>query len=119
MDPRIERLITIIDGDCHQRLSLEGMARIANMSSSRLRHKFKSEMGVTPTVHLQKVRMRKAAQLLKDEKLSIKEVRAAVGLESDSYFTHLCERTYGVPPSRMKNPNSDDIFEESKRGNPS
>jgi AraC-like DNA-binding protein len=57
---------------------------------------------VTPTVYLQNVRMRKAAELLKGENLSVKEARAAIGLESDSYFTHLCERVYGVTPSRMK-----------------
>jgi len=103
MDPRIQRVIAVIDDDCHQRLSLEGMARMAQMSSSRLRHKFKCELGVTPTVYLQNVRMRRAAELLKDENLSIKEVRAAIGLESDSYFTHLCERIHGLSPSRIKN----------------
>jgi AraC-like DNA-binding protein len=102
VDPRIKRVITLIEDDCHKRLSLETMALMARMSSSRLRHKFKSELGVTPTVYLQNVRMRKAAELLKDENLSVKEVRAAIGLESDSYFTHLCERIYGVAPSRMK-----------------
>lgn len=102
MDPRIQRVIALINDDCHQSLSLQVMAFTANMSSSRLRHRFKSEVGVTPTLYLRSVRLRKAVELLKDESLSIKEVRAAIGLESDSYFTHLCERIYGLPPSRIK-----------------
>ena len=53
--------------------------------------------------------MRMAAELLKNEDLSIKEVRAAIGLESDSYFTHLCERVYGQPPSQMKKSHNSDL----------
>jgi AraC-like DNA-binding protein len=102
MDVRIQRLVAIIERDPHQRLSLVAMARIAGLSSSRLRHKFKSEVGITPTVYLQIVRMRKAAELLQTGELSVKEVRVATGLESDSYFTHLCKRTYGITPSRIK-----------------
>lgn len=102
MDPRIQRVVASIEGDPHQRFSLEIMARTVGLSSSRLRHKFKSEVGVTPTVYLQIVRMRVAAELLKTKDLSVKEVRAAIGLESDSYFTHQCQRMFGAPPSRIK-----------------
>ena len=102
VDPRIQRVVASIEGDPHQRFSLEIMARTVGLSSSRLRHKFKSEVGITPTVYLQIVRMKVAAELLRKD-LSVKEVRAAIGLESDSYFTHQCQRMFGVPPSRIKN----------------
>jgi AraC-like DNA-binding protein len=102
MDPRIQRLVAIIEDDPHRRLSLEIMAQMVGLSPSRLRHKFRSEVGVTPTQYLQKARMRLAAKLLEHENRSVKEVRAAIGLESDSHFTHLCRRFYGLPPSRIK-----------------
>ena len=102
LDPRIQRLVTAIEANPHQRLSLTAMAQIAGLSPSRLRHKFKAVIGITPTHYLQKVRLRMAADLLKDENVSVKEVRAAIGLESDSYFTHLCKRVYGRPPSRLR-----------------
>jgi transcriptional regulator GlxA family with amidase domain len=102
VDPRIRRLITVIEADVHQRLSLVSMARITGLSSSRLRHKFKSEVGVTPTTYLHNMRMKVAGDLLRSSELSVKQVRAAVGLESDSYFSRECRRTYGVPPSRLK-----------------
>ncbi len=103
MDPRIQRLVAFIEGNPHQRLSLEILARSIGLSTSRLRHKFKSEVGITPTAYVQIIRMRVAANLLKTKELSIKEVRAAIGLESDSYFTHQCRRMFGAPPSRIKN----------------
>ena len=103
LDPRIERVMAIIEANPHQRLSLTIMARVVHLSPSRFRHKFKSEVGITPTVYVQRVRMRVAADLLKNENVSVKEVRAAVGLGSDSYFAHLCKRVYGRPPSQLRN----------------
>ena len=102
LDPRIERVIATIEANPNQELSLTIMARIARLSPSRFRHKFKSEVGTTPTVYVQRVRMRIAADLLKDENVSVKEVRAAVGLGSDSYFAHLCKRLHGRTPSQLR-----------------
>jgi AraC family transcriptional regulator of arabinose operon len=86
----------------HRPLSLAYMARVAGLSSSRLRHKFKTEVGVTPTVYLQALRLRKAKQLLTINNLTVKEARAAVGISSDSYFTHQFKRTFGNPPSHFR-----------------
>jgi len=102
VDPRIRRVVNLIDQAPHDRHSLESMARTAHLSTSRFRHKFKSEVGATPISYLQAARMRMAAELLKDEEVSIKEVRARIGLNSDSYFTHLFKRVYDQPPSRTK-----------------
>jgi AraC family transcriptional regulator of arabinose operon len=102
MDARIQQVVAIIEREPHQKFSLVSMGKVVGLSPSRLRHKFKSEMGITPRLYLQNIRMRMAAELLKNEDLSIKEVRAAVGLESDSYFTHLCKRVYGESPSRIR-----------------
>jgi transcriptional regulator GlxA family with amidase domain len=101
-DPRIQRLIALMEENPHRPLSLESMARFAGLSSSRLRHKFKSEIGMTPTDYLQTLRLRKARELLKTKHLTVKEVRAAVGIRSDSYFTHQFKRAYGIPPSQSK-----------------
>ena len=104
MDPRIQLIIRIMEDEPQQKLSLLTMARLAGLSSSRLRHKFKLEVGTTPSVYLRNVKMRKAAELLRSNKFTVKEVRAAIGLKSDSYFTHECKRTYGIAPSRIRTP---------------
>ena len=85
-----------------ERLSLSAMADVAGLSSSRLRHKFKVEIGVTPTLYLQRLRLHRAKELLKCDGLSVKEVRAAVGIESDSYFARQFKRTYGDSPSKCR-----------------
>lgn len=78
------------------------MADVVGLSPSRLRHKFKAEIGITPTLYLQQLRLQKARELLKCESLSVKEVKAAVGIESDSYFAHQFKRAYGISPSKVQ-----------------
>jgi len=102
MDIRIQRLISYIEEQPHRPLSLAFMARVTGLSPSRLRHKFKAEVGVTPTVYLQTLRLRKAKELLATNNHTVKEVKAAVGISSDSYFTHQFKRAFGVPPSRSR-----------------
>lgn len=102
MDIRIQRLISYLEEQPHRPISLASMARVTGLSTSRLRHKFKAEVGVTPTVYLQALRLRKAKELLRTNNLTVKEVRAAVSISSDSYFTHQFKRTFGNPPSQFR-----------------
>lgn len=102
MDIRIQRLISYIEEHPHRPFSLALMAEITGLSASRLRHKFKAEVGVTPTVYIQSLRLRKAKELLTSNNLSVKEARAAVGISSDSYFTHQFKRTFGNLPSHFR-----------------
>jgi len=102
MDQRIQRAAVYLESHVNQRMSLGTMARVAGMSPSYFRHKFKEELGVTPTIYLQSVRLKMAKALLADNGLSVKQVKAAVGIQSDSYFTHQFKTTYGLPPSRLR-----------------
>jgi AraC-like DNA-binding protein len=102
MDHRIQRVVAFMHEKPDGRLTLAAMARIAGLSSSRFRHKFKSEIGVTPTTYLQMLRLHKARKLLASSNLTVKEVKASIGITSDSYFTHQFKRAFGIPPSRSK-----------------
>ena len=102
MDQRIQRVTAFLEQNMQQRLSLTTMARVAGLSPSRFRHKFKAEMGMTPTIYLQAIRLKVARALLTNNSLSVKEVKAAVGIQSDSYFTRRFKNTYGQTPSRLR-----------------
>ena len=102
MDRRIQSVISLMEDNLNRRLSLTTLAQCAGLSSSRFRHKFKAEIGVTPTAYMQTLRLQMARQLLESNRLRVKEVRVAIGISSDSYFTHQFKRTYGIPPSRSK-----------------
>jgi transcriptional regulator GlxA family with amidase domain len=57
---------------------------------------------MTPTLYLQAIRLKVAKALLTDNSLSVKQVKAAVGIQSDSYFTHRFKNTYGQTPSHLR-----------------
>lgn len=102
MDHRIQLAIALMESNLNRPISLAKLARTAGLSSSRFRHKFKSEIGVTPTIYLHNIRLEAARTLLAGNSLSVKEVRAAIGIRSDSYFTHQFKKAYGETPSHLK-----------------
>lgn len=102
MDRRIQIAIALMESNLNRRLTLAQMARTAGLSASRFRHKFKAEIGVTPTIYLQNIRLEMAKTLLSTNSLSVKEVKNAIGIQSDSYFTHQIKKAYGQTPSRLK-----------------
>ena len=105
MNPIIQRVIGLMLANLDGKLSLNAMASSVNLSSSRLRHKFKAEIGLTPTAYMQMLRMERAKELLTSG-LIVKQVKLAVGVTSDSYFTNCFKRTYGSTPSQAQKASS-------------
>lgn len=102
MDPRIRKVLTLMESDesdLRYKLSVSMMARVANLSPSRLHRLFKSEIGITPMVYLKNCRMKKARSLLETTFLSVKEVARRVGVNDDSHFVRDFEKAFGMTPS--------------------
>ena len=102
MEPRIGRVLTLVERELHHKLSVDMMARAANLSPSRLHRLFKSEIGLTPMTYLRKCRMKKARNLLETTFLSVKEVARRVGVNDDSHFVRDFEKIFGVTPARYR-----------------
>ncbi len=65
------------------------------MSQSYFSHLFKDEMKLSFTDYVNRVRMRRACQLLQNPRLKINEVAAHVGIENFNYFSVLFKKTEG------------------------
>ena len=102
MEPRIGRVLTLMERELHHKLSVEMMARAANLSPSLLHRLFKSEIGMTPMNYLRKCRMKKARGLLETTFLSVKEVARRVGVYDASHFVRDFEKAFGVTPARYR-----------------
>lgn len=99
MDRRIQLVVSTIDIEFGSTsLNSAKLARLVNLSTSRLQHLFKAEIGETLLQCLKKRRMREAEKLLRTQFLSGKEVMNRVGLFSYSNFVHDFKREYGVAP---------------------
>lgn len=108
-DERAHRLNSVvysakayIDENYHsENLYLEVIAKQACVSPYYLSRLFHTEMGITLTDYLTKVRLEKAVSLL-EKGTSIKEVCYQVGYADPNYFSRLFRKFYGMPPTEYR-----------------
>jgi transcriptional regulator GlxA family with amidase domain len=72
------------------------MARAVNLTAFHFCHLFKAETGSSPAKYLKALRLERARELLETTFLSVKEIRALVGLNDESHFARDFRATYGV-----------------------
>ena len=107
MDKRVLRVIESIQANLQNDFDLDEMAQEVNLSSSRLRHLFKAETGLSPAQYLKKLRMEKAKELGEQTFMQVKEIMNAVGLSNNSHFTHNFKRAHGLTPTECRKGKTD------------
>src|SRR6202008_1025067 len=102
MDRRIELVIAKIKTEPAAAWDFAGLAALVNLSASRFRHLFKQETGTTPAQYLKEVRLRRAAKLLRNTFLTIKQILKQVNLGSNAHFVHDFRKRYGITPTAYR-----------------
>jgi transcriptional regulator GlxA family with amidase domain len=72
------------------------------MSESHLRSRFREETGLSIGRYLRETRLRRAANWIKEEGLSVKCVSERAGYPDIHTFSHSFSRLFGHPPSTMR-----------------
>jgi transcriptional regulator GlxA family with amidase domain len=85
-----------------QPLTVEDLARQANMSSRNLGRHFRSVTGTTPLQWLLTQRIRRAQELLETADDSIDAIAAAAGMGTATTLRRHFNRTVGVPPDTYR-----------------
>lgn len=80
--------------------TVEELAKFAGMSESKLKRLFKQIFGNSVFSYYQSFRMKEAARLLKEEKLSVSEVGYRMGFSNLSHFTTMFEQHIGMKPKK-------------------
>jgi transcriptional regulator GlxA family with amidase domain len=102
MDPRIQRIIGLLEENLHRQLPSGEITDAVNLSLQHLRCLFRTETG-EPLARFQKaIRLREARKLLQDTSLNIKEIRLKVGIMDESHFVRDFKRMYGITPMRYR-----------------
>jgi YesN/AraC family two-component response regulator len=83
-------------------LNVNFLAAELAISRSGLFAKIKSLADVTPNEMIQIVRLKRAAQLLRETSLTVSEVCYRVGFSSPSYFTKCFSKQFGIKPTEWK-----------------
>src|SRR5215831_3001889 len=97
-DRRIQVVVMLLERDPHQRLTIEEIARMVNLSPGRLAHLFKSEMELSIQQYVTQLRLAKAKDQLETSFLSVKEIAASVGFASVTRFVGCFKNTIGSTP---------------------
>lgn len=84
--------------------SIQELAEQLFVSRSGLFVKIKSLVGITPNEFIQLVRLKKAAQLIRENKYRINEVCYMVGFNNPSYFSKCFQKQFGKLPKDFRNP---------------
>lgn len=84
----------------NSKLNVEMLAKETGMSRTQLHRRIKDLTGMTAADFIRNLRLRQAARLLKAEKgLTVTEIAYAVGFTSQTHFSTLFKKQYGMTPT--------------------
>ncbi len=99
---RIGEAISHLETHYSQSISLEDLAQIAHMPTRSFQRAFKKALGVPPITYLIRVRVSRAAELLRNKELSITDVAFELNYEDSSYFTRQFQTIMGMTPKNYR-----------------
>lgn len=95
----LRRARDLTDRDFAQPLTLEAMAREANLSKFHFARSFAATYGETPRAYLTRRRIERAKDLLRGANLTVTEICYVVGFESLGSFSTRFRQLVGTSPS--------------------
>ncbi len=96
----LKQLIAIIDTNMDQpEMNVNLIAEELLMSRSKLYTKVKSLTGKSVVEFVLNCRLRKAAKLIIEENMTMREVMMQIGIESQAYFTNSFKKVFGETPT--------------------
>ncbi len=102
LDERIQRALDFIAAHLQTPVTLSRLADLVALSESRFAHLFRDQTGTTPQQFLETRRLDRAATLLLETQLSVKEIARQVGYVNPFYFTQRFTRKEGKSPTRFR-----------------
>jgi AraC-like DNA-binding protein len=100
VEPRVRKILE--KAEAGAALNIRDLALEFHLSPAYLQKLFKHETGVRMGEWLNEQRLQRAAQLLENSYLSIKEITHTVGYEHPSSFIRAFERRFTQPPARYR-----------------
>ena len=91
-----------IETNYHEKITLDSLSSICNLTKYYLGHKFKELYGTSPIAYLTKVRIAAAKDLLKTTNHSIEEIANAAGFSSNSYFSQAFQKHCQMSPQQYR-----------------
>jgi AraC-like DNA-binding protein len=101
-DPRICQAMEMIHEGYSTTLTVEGLAKAVGLGAVQFRKLFKLVHAAGPKAYLAQYRLRQAAQLLRLDVMSVKEISYACGFTDPHYFHLAFRKTFGCTPMHYR-----------------
>ncbi|VEF48293.1 AraC family transcriptional regulator [Bacillus freudenreichii] len=98
----LEDIIRLLENNYEQNLSLHEIASRVGVSRFHLNRNFKERLGYTPRIYLEKIRVKKAKELLLMTDFNSTEIGYQIGYQSISSFYNAFKRNTGLSPSQFR-----------------
>lgn len=99
----VDRVLARMSSSLSAQLTITDLAEVGTVSAAHLTRLFRTQLGYPPMTYLARLRMIKARELLRDDRLSIKEVAGQVGYADGHHFAREFRRFDGMSPSQYRN----------------
>ena len=100
---KLRELRTEVHENFPKRWTIDNMANIMGLSSSRFASLYKQIFKISPTEDLIQTRIDQSKKMLSSTKVSIKKVSIACGFESVHYFHRAFKKRIGMTPKHFQN----------------
>lgn len=97
-----EGLTAFLKDNLQRDISVEEMAEFMGLSRSHFTRLFSGEMGMSPRIYLEDLRLKTAIGILFGENASVKETAIRCGICDVNYFCRIFRKRYGISPGKYK-----------------
>ncbi|MEU3606439.1 AraC family transcriptional regulator [Streptomyces sp. NPDC035033] len=101
-DPRIGTALSLMHDEPQRPWTVEGLARAVTMSRPAFARQFKELVGSSPLAYLARLRIDRAARMLRDTDERVGDIAQAVGYTSEFAFSRAFSRQHGIAPGRYR-----------------
>ena len=91
-----------LDTNYAQHITLDKLTGLTHMNKYYMAHSFAKFTGLSPIQYLNRRRLETACQLLRDTDYSVSDIAGSTGFSSQSYFTQIFRKTYGITPVKYR-----------------
>ena len=91
-----------LDTNYAEHITLETLTSLTHMNKYYMAHSFTKFTGMSPIQYLNRRRLETACQLLRDTDYSVSDISSQTGFSSQSYFTQIFRKFYGITPIKYR-----------------
>ena len=102
VDAGVREVIQYIHANSNGKITMDELARVANVSKYHLSRAFKEYTGLPPIEYVIETRLENAKHLLKNSDLSMAVIAQLTGIGTEQYMSRLFRQKYNMTPNEYR-----------------